>query len=78
MITTYYATIRHHSIARAPRIEIAGSLLTAKREASKKFGMGYLDHEIVIFEETEFGDDLKASRLISEDRWTNYKNGYAM
>ena len=66
-MTKYTATIAHHSISRAPVIEVEGDLTKAKREATKEFGGGFLDHTIVI---RDARGDTVASRRIGEKRWS--------
>ena len=63
----YKATITHHSIGQARIIEIEGSLTKAKREATKEFGGGFIDHRIVICNEH---NDTVATRRIGEKGWT--------
>ena len=71
MTSTYTATIRHHSIVRARTIKINGTLETAKRVASREFGAGYLDHEIVIYlDDVEAAwPEIVAKRLIRNRHW---------
>jgi hypothetical protein len=71
MTDTYIATIKHHSLARAHKITIRGSLAYAKRRASKEFGDGFLDHEIVIYKHN-WCDALipVAHRRIADRKWT--------
>ena len=66
MSETYSITIRHHSIARARVERYTGTLPAAKRFATREFGAGFNDHEIVIY----LGEDLVARRRIGADRWT--------
>jgi hypothetical protein len=69
----YTATIRHHSIASAPEVEITGTLAQAKRAATARFGAGFRDHEIALHERYDAGhyyeDRLIATRVIGERRW---------
>lgn len=46
----FYATIRHHSISRAPVVR-ADTLSAAKQAAISQFGDGFRDHEMIIVEE---------------------------
>lgn len=66
----YTATISHHSISRAREITVTGSLLAAKRAATKEFGGGFVDHEIDIYD-VSFGDPAihAACRRIGERAW---------
>lgn len=66
-MTTYTATIRHHSIARAPLIQAGDSLRAAKLAATRRFNGGFLDHEIVILREGE----IVSRRLSCASRWTD-------
>lgn len=65
-MTKYFATIAHHSIASAAVVEIEGTLVQAKRTATKEFGDGFIDHRIVI--RNERGETV-ASRRIGDKRW---------
>lgn len=64
MTTAYTATIRHHSISRARTVS-AATLPAAKHLATKEFGGGFLDHEIVIY----CGDEIASRRRIGERGW---------
>lgn len=66
-MTTYTATICHHSIASAREITTKGSLATAKRTATREFGAGFLDHRIVICDER---GQTVTSRRIGDRRWS--------
>jgi hypothetical protein len=73
-MTEYSATIHHHSIRSARVIRINGTLETAKRRATKEFGDGFLDHEILIREHLngpQTGGDhfTVARRRIGERNW---------
>lgn len=70
-MTRYLATIRHHSIARAPVIEIKSAKLSnAKARAAREFGQGFLDHEIVIYDATYGREpEVVTSRRIGSRRW---------
>lgn len=69
-MSKYTATIRHHSISRARVIDAGNSLPAAKARASAEFGDGYLDHEIVIYEDTDtHGPCMVTSRRIGSDAW---------
>ena len=65
-MTTYTATISHHSIASARVISITGSLTQAKRQASREFGAEFRDHRIVIRDQAGWP---VASRLVADTRW---------
>lgn len=69
MSTTYSATIRHHSIACAPRIEVTGTLTDAKRAATRRFGGGFVDHEIIITDEQAWPPEIVSTRRIGDTRW---------
>lgn len=66
-MTTYTATVAHHSIHSARVIEIDGTLTQAKRAATKEFGDGFLDHVIVILD--QYGEPV-ATRRIGDSRWS--------
>lgn len=71
-MTTYQATIRHHSISHARTIVINGSLADAKRCATREFGDEQRGYEIVVAEVLDTGDKrIVASRVLGQDRWTN-------
>lgn len=60
-MSKFTATISHHSISRAPVIEIDGTLTQAKRTATKEFNGGFNDHVIIIRD--EFGETVATRRL---------------
>ena len=70
-MTTYIATVEHHSIYCHYQIEVEGSLTKAKRAATKEFGDGFLDHQISIYDKRHC-DTPVASRKISSKRWSTY------
>ena len=74
-MTTYYATIRHHSISRARVIKIDGTLTQAKAAATREFGGGFNDHALIIFGAFPNGemdrDYEVASRRLDSKRWSN-------
>lgn len=67
-MTTYIATISHHSISRARTIEINGTLAQAKRAASAEFGEDHRDYTILIVD----GDNIVASRRVGGKQWANH------
>lgn len=70
MTNRYIATIRHHSISRAPVIECGNNLTQAKRKATAFFGGGYLDHVIEISDTLEMGYPvIVALRRIGDKKW---------
>lgn len=70
MTTRYAATIRHHSISRAPVVDVGNDLRTAKRRASREFGDGFLDHVIIIYDRQAPRDQpIVTSRRIANRRW---------
>lgn len=73
MTTTYIATYRHHSIARAPQIKVTGTLAQAKRAAAREFGDGFIDHELAIYEDRgeDMMPDLVSTRRIGGRKWTD-------
>lgn len=72
-MTIYYATIRHHSISRAPIIKIEGTLIQAKRKTTHEFGDGFNDHILTIFGSTPDGEIdrnwIISTRRISSTCW---------
>ncbi len=68
-IRVYRATVRHHSLAAHRSLLILGSLTDAKRAAAREFGAGFVDHEIVIFEDA--GNEIVSARRIGAARWTD-------
>lgn len=74
MTSTYIATIRHHSIGSAPEIRIEGTLPQAKRAAGARFGDGFGEHEIAIYEgRPGFARaDIVASRRVDAKRWVSH------
>ena len=71
-ISTYVVTLGHHSLARAAQITINGTLTQAKRAATKRFGDGYQDHVIEIYEHRAgFAlAQMVAFRTIRNKAWT--------
>ncbi|OBS10777.1 hypothetical protein Thpro_020493 [Acidihalobacter prosperus] len=65
-MSRYTATISHHSVSNARQIKIDGTLLQAKRAASREFGDGFIAHTIVILDER---GEVVAARKIGENRW---------
>ena len=74
-MTTFYATIRHHSISRARIIKIDGTLTQAKRVATREFGGDYNDNILTIFGAAPNGemdrDYIVATRRLESKRWHN-------
>lgn len=70
-MTVYYATIRHHSIGSVRTIGVNGTLSQAKRRATREFGGGFIDHEIVIYEGCDdyYPGDIVATRRIGSRKW---------
>jgi len=44
------ATVVHSSISQHDSIEVSDDLRTAKRQAVREFGMGFVDHTIRIYD----------------------------
>jgi hypothetical protein len=66
----YTATISHNSIARAHVIDAGDTLQAAKRAASREFGDGFLDHQIVIYDrQYREGSEAVATRRVGDRRW---------
>lgn len=65
-MNTYTATIAHNSINAARVITIDGTLTQAKRAATKEFRDGFVDHVIVIHDQS---GDLVATRRIGDSKW---------
>lgn len=74
-MTTFYATIRHHSIASARVIKIEGTLTQAKTAASREFGGDFNDYILTIFGVAPNGemdrDYIVATRRLGSKRWHN-------
>jgi hypothetical protein len=66
-MTTYTATIRHHSISHAHTILIDGTLTKAKQRATAEFGDGFADHEIIILDNAN--GEVIARRRIGSRGW---------
>ena len=69
-MTTYYATVRHHSISRARLVTVGNSLTAAKRAASREFGDEFSDYVICIYDRPDM-TDLVASRRVGDRKWDN-------
>lgn len=67
-MTTFYATLKHHSLSRSPVIKFEGSLKQAKRTATEEFGMEFQEYEIII---TDEDGDWVARKLVGDEKWTN-------
>ena len=67
-MTTYTATISHHSISRARTITIVGSLARAKRAATIEFGGDQQDYKIAIHADGQ----VVATRMLGDTRWTDW------
>ena len=64
---TYIATVKHHSIAQHRSITLHNVTLTqVKQAATREFGAGFADHEIVIYDDNH---NLVASRRIGDHKW---------
>lgn len=68
-MTTYTATISHHSISLAREITIAGTLLAAKIAATREFGGEHQDYAIVISDER---GETVAKRRVGDRAWLAY------
>lgn len=69
-MTTYTATIRHHSIAAARTIQIDGTLTAAKAAASREFGDEQRDYNIVIAEHADgLPHEIVARKRVSGRTW---------
>jgi hypothetical protein len=67
----YYATITHHSIASARKVNCGDDLDQAKKIADDEFGGDFLDYVIVIRERSgREWDETVASRKIADEEWT--------
>ena len=70
--TTYYTTIRHHSIARARVVSFNAPTLTqAKRFASREFAGEQPDYLIVIYrgDPMDFDAEWAAAKCVGDRRW---------
>ena len=70
-MTTYTATLSHHSISRAREIRVTGTLTAAKRAATREFGDEHRDYSIVILDEQ--GDTVAKRRVAPGCAWTDYR-----
>lgn len=71
-MTHFYATIRHHSIARARVIECGENLVAAKAKASREFGDDFRDVVITIYGGREgVAPEIYAERKVSARKWTD-------
>ena len=68
-MTTYTATISHHSISRAREITITGTLRAAKAAATREFGDEFLNYNIVIRDES---GETVAQRRVGDRNWLAY------
>lgn len=66
-MTTYTATIAHHSIRSARFITVEGTLTQAKRAATKEFGAEQQDYRIVI---RNVHGEIAAARRVGDARWS--------
>lgn len=63
----YYATLRHHSIATAPEVEIlANDRPGAKRAAMRRFGTDRQDYEVWLFNSLR---EPIAKRRLGDSKW---------
>jgi hypothetical protein len=69
--TRYLATITHSSLSRAPLIDAGNTLVNAKRAATRQFGGGFIDHEIIVLDRAEPCCPVVARRRIGNRRWDN-------
>lgn len=67
-MTTYKATVKHHSIRSHYSIDVSDDLTTAKRQATREFGGGFVDHRIVIYD-AETRQEV-ASRRVGGQKWS--------
>lgn len=72
-MTTYFATIRHHSISSARVIKIEGTLTEAKRAATAEFDGDFNDYVLCIFGTHPNGemdrDWIVSSRRLDDRNW---------
>jgi hypothetical protein len=62
------ATVVHSSISQHDSIEVSDDLRTAKRQAVREFGMGFVDHTIRIYDaETR---QVVSDRRVGGGRWS--------
>ena len=70
-MTRFVATIAHYSISRARVVDVGDTLAAAKRNATREFGGGYLDHWIQIYDQTyREGSEAVAMRKVESRKWT--------
>lgn len=65
----YSATISHSSVSRARTIDAGNTLRGAKRRATMEFGDGFLDHVILIYDDTASAP--VAKRRVADSRWAD-------
>ena len=71
-MTMFTATIRHHSISRARKIDCGEDLAKAKRLALREFGFEQRGYQIVIYgEEAGRAPELYASRHVGARQWVD-------
>ena len=68
-MTRYTATIRHHSISRAPVVPVGETLHAAKINATREFGCGFNDHEIHIMDAETPESPVVAWRKMGANTW---------
>jgi hypothetical protein len=66
-MSTFQATIVHHTIRSARVIDAGDNLAMAKRAASKEFGGEMLDFKIVV---TDRSGAVVAARRVADKRWS--------
>jgi hypothetical protein len=62
------ATVTHYSIGSHYSIEVSDDLRTAKRQAAREFGKGYVDHTIRIYD-SETRETI-TERPVGGGRWS--------
>ena len=68
-MTRYTATIRHHSLSRAPVVPLGDSLHAAKINATREFGGGFNEHRIVIMDAETPESPVVAWRKMDSNTW---------
>ena len=67
-MSTLMATVVHSSISQHDSIEVSDDLRTAKRQAAREFGGGFIDHTIRIYD-SETRETI-TERPVGGGRWS--------
>lgn len=67
-MSKHIATVKHASIASHYSIDVSDDLSTAKRQAAREFGGGFVDHRIVIVDAQTRQE--VSSRRVGGGKWS--------